>query len=107
MRLSLPNFLMTRRSTTTERCAPCSPAITRVEERAERRPAFFTSAFTDSIGNPISKYLPLNISDTMTSVGHAVGQPPSLSPWVGFAVVCAYAFGALLVGGVLMARRDA
>lgn len=64
-------------------------------------------ALPSSIGNPISKYLPLNISDTMTSVGHAVGQAPSLSPWVGFTVVCAYAVGALVVGGVLMARRDA
>lgn len=64
-------------------------------------------ALPSSIGNPIAKYLPLNISDTMTSVGHAVGQGPSLSPWAGFAVVCAYAVGALVVGGVLMARRDA
>jgi hypothetical protein len=54
VRLSLPNFLTTRRSTTTERCAPCSPAITRVEERADVRATFFTSAWTDSIGSPIS-----------------------------------------------------
>ena len=43
MRLSLPNRLTTRRSTTTERCAPCSPAITRVAERADEHPKVFTS----------------------------------------------------------------
>ena len=43
----------------------------------------------------------------MTSVGHTFGQSPALNPWVGFAVVCAYAIGALAVGGVLMVRRDA
>jgi len=64
-------------------------------------------ALPSSISNPISKYLPLDISNTMTSVRHAVDQSPALSPWVGFAVVCAYAIGALVVGGVLMARRDA
>jgi ABC-2 type transport system permease protein len=64
-------------------------------------------ALPSSIGHPIAKYLPLNISDTMTSVGHAVGQAPSFSPWAGFALLCAYAVGALVVGGVLMARRDA
>ena len=60
-----------------------------------------------SLDDPIAKYLPLNISDTMTSVGHTVGQAPSFSPWAGFALLCAYAVGALAVGGVLMARRDA
>ena len=54
VRLSLPNRLTTRRSTTTERCAPCSPAITRVAERATARPVFFTSVSTSSYGRPIS-----------------------------------------------------
>ena len=45
VRLSLPNFRTTRRSTTIERCAPCSPAMTRVTERPKTgRAAFFTSA---------------------------------------------------------------
>ncbi len=45
VRLSLPNFRTTRRSTTIERCAPCSPAMTRVIERPNTgRAAFFTSA---------------------------------------------------------------
>jgi ABC-2 type transport system permease protein len=64
-------------------------------------------ALPSSIGNPIAKYLPLHISETMTSVRPALGQSSALSPWVGFAVLCAYAVGALVIGGVLMARRDA
>jgi ABC-2 type transport system permease protein len=64
-------------------------------------------ALPASIGHPIAEYLPLNISQTMTSVRHTVGQSPAFSPWVGFAIVAAYAIGALVVGGVLMARRDA
>ena len=64
-------------------------------------------ALPASIGHPIGEYLPFNISGTMTSVGRTFGQSPALSPWAGFAVVCAYAIAALVVGGVLMARRDA
>ena len=64
-------------------------------------------ALPTSIGNPIAEYLPFNITTTMTSVGHTFGQSPALNPWVGFAVVCAYAIGALAVGGALMVRRDA
>jgi hypothetical protein len=64
-------------------------------------------ALPASIGHPIAEYLPFNIGQTLTSVQHTVGQSPALSPWVGFGVVCAYAVGALVVGGVLMVRRDA
>jgi len=49
VRLSLPNRRAARRSTTTARCAPCSPAMTRVvETRALARLCFFTSARTVS-----------------------------------------------------------
>jgi ABC-2 type transport system permease protein len=65
------------------------------------------AALPSSIGNRISEYLPLHITDTMTSVLHAGGGAPALSPWVGFAVVSGYAIVALVVGGVLMVRRDA
>jgi hypothetical protein len=64
-------------------------------------------ALPSSIGAPIAKFLPLPISNTMTSVTHAVGQSQALSPWTGFGVLCAYAIGALAIGGILMARRDA
>jgi ABC-2 type transport system permease protein len=65
------------------------------------------AALPSSIGNRIGEYLPLHITDTMTSVLHTGGGAPALSPWVGFAVVSAYAIVALVVGGVLMVRRDA
>jgi hypothetical protein len=64
-------------------------------------------ALPSSISGPINKFLPLNISDTMTSVKNATGQAQALSPWLGFGILCAYAIGALVIGGVLMARRDA
>src|ERR1700742_188119 len=44
---------MTRRLTTIERCAPCSPAITRVAERDDDRAIFLTSNSTVSSGIPI------------------------------------------------------
>jgi hypothetical protein len=43
----------------------------------------------------------------MTSVRHAVGQFPALSPLVAFCVLCAYAIGTLVIGEVLMSKRDA
>ena len=64
------------------------------------------AALPSSMSVPINKYLPLNIGHAMTSVSHGV-DPSSLSPWVGFAVLCAYALIALVLGGVLMVRRDA
>jgi hypothetical protein len=65
------------------------------------------SALPSSIGNPIGKFLPFNISDAMTTVRHTLGGTPTFSPWVGLAVMSAYAIGALVIGGVLMVRRDA
>jgi ABC-2 type transport system permease protein len=65
------------------------------------------SALPSSIGNAIEKFLPLNITNTMTTVVHTGGGAPALSPWAGFAVACGYALVALVVGGVLMVRRDA
>lgn len=65
------------------------------------------SALPSSISNPINKFLPLNIGRTMVSVHQGTIHSNSLSPWVGFLVLCGYAVGALVVGGVVMARRDA
>jgi ABC-2 type transport system permease protein len=65
------------------------------------------SALPSSIGNPIAKFLPLPIANTMTTVVHSGGGAPALSPWAGFAVVCGYTIAALVVGGALMVRRDA
>ncbi|HUY21229.1 MAG TPA: ABC transporter permease [Acidimicrobiales bacterium] len=66
------------------------------------------SAFPASIGHPIGRYLPAVIGSAMTTTtGH--GHPdflPSFPPWTGFSILCAYAVGALVVGGVIMVRRD-
>lgn len=54
--------------------------------------------------NDVSRFLPLNIGVNMVQGGV---QPNSFSPWVGLAVLAGYALGALVIGGVLLVRRDA
>ena len=63
-------------------------------------------ALPSSVANPIMKFLPFKIGDTMTSVQH-VNTGSAFPPWVGFALLCGYALIALVVGGILMVRRDA
>ncbi len=67
------------------------------------------SAFPASIGHPIGRYLPATIGAEMTSTtarGAHADFLPSFSYWHGFAILCAYALGALVIGGALMVRRD-
>jgi ABC-2 type transport system permease protein len=67
------------------------------------------SAFPAKIGHPIGKYLPATIGSAMTSTtaeGAHADFLPAFPAWHGFALLCLYAAGALLVGGVLMVRRD-
>ncbi len=67
------------------------------------------SAFPASIGHPIGKYLPLVIGEAMTATtprGAHADFLPSFAPWTGFAWLCAYAAGALVIGGIAMVRRD-
>jgi len=60
------------------------------------------------IKDAVGKYLPDNIGATMTTVKQGFRTDvPTFSPWVSFGLLCAYAAAALLVGGVLLARRDA
>jgi ABC-type microcin C transport system permease subunit YejB len=63
-------------------------------------------ALPSSVGNPIMKFLPFRISDIMTTVG-PVHRASAFHPWVGFAILCGYALIALVLGGILMVRRDA
>jgi ABC-type microcin C transport system permease subunit YejB len=58
-----------------------------------------------SVGNAIMKFLPFNISETMTSV-RPQNVASAFHPWEGFAILCGYALIALVVGGILMVRRD-
>jgi hypothetical protein len=64
-------------------------------------------ALPSSIGHPVLKYMPFVIINAMTSTGRSFDIGPTFSPWTGFAVMCAYAAAALLIGGWLMVRRDA
>jgi hypothetical protein len=67
------------------------------------------SAFPAKIGWPIGRYLPATIGSAMTSTtlqGAHADFLPSFPFWHGFALLCAYAVGALVIGGVLMVRRD-
>jgi len=62
---------------------------------------FLPSPWNDDI----AKYLP---GEAGGSVFHVVQRSQTaLSPWAGFAVLCAYAAAALLAGAVLLQRRDA
>ena len=58
-----------------------------------------------SIGQPILKFMPFTISDTMTSV--VSNGNDAFSPWVGLLVLVGYAIAALVIGGWLLNRRDA
>jgi ABC-2 type transport system permease protein len=66
-------------------------------------------ALPTSISHAVGKFLPANIGNAMTTVvpGGRVGSMPLLSPWVGFGLLCAYAAIALVVGGIMLTRRDA
>ena len=62
---------------------------------------FLPSPWNDDI----AKYLP---GEAGGAIFHVVQRSStSLSPWAGFAVLCAYVAAALVVGTVLLDRRDA
>jgi len=65
-------------------------------------------ALPTSVADAVGRFLPAEIGAVMTTtrpdVHLAVGSFP---PWVGFGLLCAYAVVALLIGGVLLERRDA
>ena len=63
-------------------------------------------ALPSSIGHPVLKFMPFTITNAMTTVRHASDFGPTFSPWVGFAVMCAYAAPSLVIGGWLMVHRD-
>jgi ABC-2 type transport system permease protein len=53
----------------------------------------------------ISKYLPLSAGNNVFHTAKL--SSTDLSLWVGFAVFCAYAVASLVVGAILLTRRDA
>ena len=66
-------------------------------------------AFPTSIQNAISKFEPTSIGDAMSVVNthFPAGSAPSFSPWVGLAILVAYAAVALGAGAWRLVRRDA
>lgn len=62
-------------------------------------------ALPSSVHGDIQPYLPLRIGSVMMSVGGRGAH--ALAPWTGFFVLCAYTVGLLVIGGVLLVRRDA
>jgi ABC-2 type transport system permease protein len=62
------------------------------------------SALPSSIGNNVEKFLPAHIGQSLVSL---TTGPKSFAPWPGFLLMCGYAAAALIIGGVLLVRRDA
>jgi hypothetical protein len=60
--------------------------------------------------NKIQEYLPSNAGQALVNNGtvkHGSTVVPQLAPWVGFGVFCLWAAAALVIAGVMLARRDA
>jgi ABC-2 type transport system permease protein len=67
-------------------------------------------AFPTSVEQQIIKYLPLVIAERMAatrSTFRDFGGATLFSPWAGFAILCGYTLALLVLGGVLLGRRDA
>ena len=64
-----------------------------------------TDALPTSLDDDIGRFLPAEIGTVMLSA-HYHGTDP-FGPWTGFALLCGYAVLALVVGGILLVRRDA
>ena len=64
-----------------------------------------TSVLPSSYADDIGRFLPADIGTVMISAHHQGSG--AFNPWVGFALLCGYALTLLIVGGVLLVRRDA
>lgn len=66
-------------------------------------------ALPSSIVNAVGRYVPANIGATVTSIHGIAGFEGSyqFTPWAGLLLLAAYAAGTLLIGCLLMMRRDA
>jgi ABC-2 type transport system permease protein len=67
-------------------------------------------AFPTSIQQDVIKWLPLVIAENMASTRstlRAFGGVTPFSPWVGFLILCGYTVALLVVGGILLNKRDA
>ncbi len=67
-------------------------------------------AFPVSVQRSIIKFMPLVIAENMAATQPTRGDfggAVLLAPWTGFAFLCIYAVAALVIGGILLVRRDA
>jgi hypothetical protein len=62
------------------------------------------AALPNFLSDRIEKFLPAHIGQAMVSVRPRVD---AFAPWPGFLLLCGYAAAVLLIGGYLLARRDA
>jgi ABC-2 type transport system permease protein len=63
------------------------------------------AALPSSFSDDINRYLPANIGTVMLTANYHGTDP--FGPWTSFGLLCGYAVVALIVGGVLLVRRDA
>jgi ABC-2 type transport system permease protein len=67
-------------------------------------------ALPTSLQHALIRYMPLVIAEHMvsvTGVGRDFGGANLFSQWVGFAILSGYALASLIIGGILLVRRDA
>lgn len=58
-----------------------------------------------SFANDVGRFLPADIGTRMMSANYHGAD--SFGPWLSFVLLCIYAAASLIVGGVLLVRRDA
>jgi ABC-2 type transport system permease protein len=63
-----------------------------------------TSLLPSSWRQHFQRYLP---DEAVTALLNVKPDPTALAPWTGFALFCGYVLLALVIGGVLLTRRDA
>jgi ABC-2 type transport system permease protein len=63
-------------------------------------------ALPSSIQYDVRRFLPDRIGTQMLN-GPTNGLPGAFSPWIGLLILCGYAAALLVIGGVLLVRRDA
>jgi ABC-2 type transport system permease protein len=63
-----------------------------------------TAVLPSSMSDSVARFLPADIGTVMIS-GHYHGTE-RFGPWTGFALLAAYAVATLVIGGVLLVRRD-
>jgi ABC-2 type transport system permease protein len=63
------------------------------------------NALPDPYSTDVGKYLPLNAGTQILTTTHA--DPTMLGPWSGLGLTALYALAALIIGAVVLRRRDA